>query len=111
MEFEQYRNNDPRAVRPSPPTLPRNPNSADYRKHADAMEDYEKKKEAYDLYNSARFNKINELREKFKKDLLEEFDLDKHKNAEKIYAYAAQHSDGNFQDIYDTMNDLAELFD
>ncbi len=72
---------------------------------------YEKIKAEYDEKKAAYNKEEGRLHLEFKLDLLDEFGLDKLPNADAIYDYAWNrgHSSG-FYEIYNVMNDLAELF-
>ena len=68
--------------------------------------------ETYNELMKAYRQEQHDIREMFKKDVLEYVGLIDHKNADKIFEYAwrLSHS-GGYNDILSTLEDLSELFE
>lgn len=102
MDFEKYKNKMEFPIKPKKPILSKDAISADVRKYADLLDEYEK---AMAVYNEERV-KYNEessrLHKKFKEDALEEVGLTGHPKAEKTFylAYDDGHSSGDSEVFY-----------
>lgn len=111
IDFEQFKNAVPYPERPSKPVLPAHPTSADYRKHADALEKYAEALWANKRAAGAYYDEQARVDAYAKEAMLVEAGLDKHPKRDKIYNYAWQqgHS-GGYSEVWNVLNDIADLF-
>lgn len=97
-------------VKPRKPIVVSTANPADFRKHADALEEYELLLAKWRILTNEYNQAENAVYLNFKQALLEELDVSNHKNAQKLFdmAWERQHGSG-LESVYWEARELAEL--
>lgn len=109
MDYEKYENQMEYPTKPVKPMLHSKATADEIRAFADKVEDYEKEATKYYEKRQQYNEETGRLSDEFKKDLLQEFGISEHPNADNIYAYAwALGHSGGYSDVYSVINEMSD---